>query len=654
MELVLVLALAASPSFSNLMPTGTAPPVRRSCNAALIPNGTNDTQISYGGFNSGGTLSDLIHYSTSANTWTTAASTIAARERHSMGFDPVHNVVVIFDGVSGISVQDSVFLLDPMTYAESTPGLPAMRPSARCDALMEWVPPMNKFVVFGGRTSVLSSTHVNDTWTLDVSDGGATWAPVGITGPPTARGATCHAWDPVHGQILMFGGEGAADLGDTWSFTPDAGWNPLTVSGNVPAARNFSACAWEPNAKQLVLYGGQIGGTASGGLYTFDPATNVWSSFSPGTNPGVLSDAAAAFSPALGGVIFFAGRSATTTYTNGTWLLKLDQPPVADAGADFSVGEATMSSLSGSGTDPDMDALTYSWIEAGGLITLSSTTVPAPTFTTPRVTANTPVMFTLTVSDGTLTASSSVTVTILNTIDEPPVADAGPDQTVSGGALVQLSGSGTDPNGDAIAAYAWNLAGPNMVNLSSAFVAAPTFVAPTYPIDTTLMFSLTVSDGMLQSLPASMNVVVRATDAGTADAGVDAGMNGGTDGGMTGKDGGMNGGTDAGSDAGSVDMDGGADGGSVTGTDAGEDAGTDAGQLDGGGGLDAGLDAGSAGDGGPEDAGDGGESAGDGGEDAGDGGWVTQKFRAGCGCSSSPLPGVGLLLALLLRRRRRK
>jgi hypothetical protein len=629
MEMVLVLALAASPSFSNLNPSGP-PPVRRSCNAALTPFANTDVQISYGGFNSGGTQSDLINYNTLANSWATAASTIPARERHSMGFDPVHNVVALVSGVSGVTVQDSVFLITPVSYAESTPTLPAMRPSARCDALMEWVPPLNRFVYFGGRTSVLSSTHVNDTWTLDVGDGGVTWAPFGSANVPPARGASCHAWDPVHGQILMFGGEGAADLGDMWSFTPDAGWNPLTVTGSVPSARNFAACAWEPNAKQLVLYGGQIGGTASAGLYTFDPATNVWSAW-PAQNPGVLSDAAAAFSPQLGGIILFAGRNGTTTYTNLTWLLKLDQAPVADAGADFSVGEAVMTSLSGSGTDPDMDALTYSWMLAGGptSITLSSNTVPAPTFTTPRVTANTPVTFALTVSDGTLSSSSMVTVTILNTIDEPPVADAGPDETVMGGTLVQLNGSGTDPNGDAIASYGWSqLAGPS-VTLSSTAIATPTFTAPFLAGNQTVTLALVVNDGTLPSAVAPVNIFVLATDAGTPDAGApDAGVDAGS-------------GMDAG-----AETDAGADGGA----EPGPDAGADAGQTDGGGFPDAGMDAGSASDGG-QDAGHEAGDAGDGGTDVGDGGWVTQRLTAGCGCSSSPLSGIGLLLLALRRRR---
>ena len=59
-----------------------------------------------------------------------------------------------------------------------------------------------------------------------------------------------------------------------------------------------------------------------------------------------------------------------------------------------------------------------------------------------------------------------------------PLADAGPDQVVSAGALVTLDGAGSfDPNGVPIT-FAWTqIAGP-VVTLNSTTVAQPTFSAP--------------------------------------------------------------------------------------------------------------------------------------------------------------------------------
>ena len=84
--------------------------------------------------------------------------------------------------------------------------------------------------------------------------------------------------------------------------------------------------------------------------------------------------------------------------------------------------------------------------------------------------------------------------------NRPPVANAGPDQTVTGGATVSLNGTGsTDPNHDLLA-YSWaQLSGP-VVTLSNATSATPTFTAPAAAPQTQVMrFRLIVSDGQVSS-----------------------------------------------------------------------------------------------------------------------------------------------------------
>jgi hypothetical protein len=76
--------------------------------------------------------------------------------------------------------------------------------------------------------------------------------------------------------------------------------------------------------------------------------------------------------------------------------------------------------------------------------------------------------------------------------DHAPTADAGGDQTVSGGLGVTLNGSASaDPDGDTLS-YTWTQTAGTAVQLSDPHAVQPTFTAPNAAV--TLSFKLTVSD----------------------------------------------------------------------------------------------------------------------------------------------------------------
>ncbi len=85
--------------------------------------------------------------------------------------------------------------------------------------------------------------------------------------------------------------------------------------------------------------------------------------------------------------------------------------PTADAGADLTGFEGASVTLQGSGLDADGDALTYTWTQVSGpTVTLNDPHAATPTFTVPAGGAGAAVVFQLTVSDGTHTATDSVSV----------------------------------------------------------------------------------------------------------------------------------------------------------------------------------------------------------------------------------------------------
>jgi hypothetical protein len=132
-----------------------------------------------------------------------------------------------------------------------------------------------------------------------------------------------------------------------------------------------------------------------------------------------------------------------------------------------------------------------------------------PSFTAPTVA--TTLTFSLTVKDSTGAVSSPAIVVITvsgNNGNQPPIANAGPSQTVSQGSIVTLVGTGSfSPNGGTIVSYSWTQTSGTPVSLNGANTATPTFTAPTGT--TSLTFSLTVTDSTgAVSSPSTVTVTV--------------------------------------------------------------------------------------------------------------------------------------------------
>jgi hypothetical protein len=190
--------------------------------------------------------------------------------------------------------------------------------------------------------------------------------------------------------------------------------------------------------------------------------------------------------------------------------------PRANAGPDRSAAPGGTITLDGTASrDPNNTALTYSWRivtqPSGSNPVLTSAITATPTFR-----ADVPGVYTvaLTVSDGSLTSAVDQAIITVATGNLPPVANAGPDQTVTTGQLVTLNGTGsTDPNGDPLT-YSWCLRGRpqgSTATLNGANTARPTF---TPDVAGSYVLCLTVNDG--QSGSASDSVVVEARPAGFA------------------------------------------------------------------------------------------------------------------------------------------
>ena len=111
----------------------------------------------------------------------------------------------------------------------------------------------------------------------------------------------------------------------------------------------------------------------------------------------------------------------------------------------------------------------------------------------------------------------------LATINHPPVANAGMNQTVNENTTVYLNGVASDPDPESTLAYSWlQVEGPE-VELINGNTTSPSFVSPKIPKDTALGFSLTARDDEgTPSAPAVVTIDVKdANHPPLADAGPD-------------------------------------------------------------------------------------------------------------------------------------
>lgn len=116
---------------------------------------------------------------------------------------------------------------------------------------------------------------------------------------------------------------------------------------------------------------------------------------------------------------------------------------------------------------------------------------------------------TITVTNRDKQASLDVTVDVNEEPNEPPVADAGPNQTVRAGTKVKLSGlKSRDAEGEALY-YSWSQVRGSKIALLDVNNAEASFLAPTVSEKRTYRFKLRVTDKKgADSVPAFVDVVI--------------------------------------------------------------------------------------------------------------------------------------------------
>ena len=164
------------------------------------------------------------------------------------------------------------------------------------------------------------------------------------------------------------------------------------------------------------------------------------------------------------------------------------------------VVENKIVTLIGEGYDPDIEDLSYDWVQLDGEpMQLSSYTIPTPQFMAPEV-ANGMIKvltFQVTVTDPFNAQSSDIVEIIVNPVNHIPIVDAGRDKIIFPSInAITLVGSAVDADDDPLT-YSWVQTDGPEINLANTDLRYLTITSPLIDFSNfnPMTFKLTVDDG---------------------------------------------------------------------------------------------------------------------------------------------------------------
>lgn len=193
------------------------------------------------------------------------------------------------------------------------------------------------------RSTLLGGAGLAAAYTLGCGDGndndGTPSKPTATlpvpTAPPLALGWTAraasgtlpeprrdHSLSSDGAGLYLFGGRGDGTFADFWQYDPTAeAWTELAPTG--PSPRFGHNAAWHKLSNRLIVFGGQSGdGTFVNDLWTYDPATDLWTQLDSGSGPSPRYGAASALT--VDGQLIVTHGFTDQGRFNDTWRYDFD------------------------------------------------------------------------------------------------------------------------------------------------------------------------------------------------------------------------------------------------------------------------------------------------------------------------------------------
>ena len=439
--------LGGAPAWTLLL-TGPGPDARERAAAAFDP-ATNRFILHGGCVNDCTTRLPDTWVLTGANglggtpAWTQLPNAPIERESAVAGYDAAENRLVVFGGaeLNDVWVLKDANGIGSPAWEELSPG--GDLPAPRSGSAGAYDATGNRLIVFGGRLA--DDVVASDVWVLADANGlgSPEWSELSPSGtPPAGRWGHAAIYDEVARRLVVFGGSGSGFDDDanfvandlwllTFSDTPE--WIALAPENGPPASRLLASSAYSPSRDRMVV---ALGANNRAPAF-YDDLSTLESAI--GSLPLVSQDQSGSTFPAatpdVSDTYFWrvvarddhgaAEGSAVSTFQPNA------PPSAVNAGGDQTIALSESASLSGSAVDDGLPsgALTFAWssISGAGTVTFADDTAAS---TTATFSAPGDYVLRLTASDGELTTSDDVTITVLPD-NLAPLVDAGVDQSIT-------------------------------------------------------------------------------------------------------------------------------------------------------------------------------------------------------------------------------
>ena len=218
---------------------------------------------------------------------------------------------------------NDTWIWDGVTWTQQFPSVSPPPRSLTSDEMV-YDPVTGTVLLFGGMGTTINyngGIPFDDTWEWNGRT--RTWTQLFPATSPPARVQVPLAYDPVTGNVVLFGGDHGGDcfrtfFDDTWT------WNGITWTQQFPASspsgRTAHLMTYDPSLFQVVMFGGTAGPpSALGDTWAWNGTT--WTQLSLPTSPSGRWNYGLAYDPLIDGLLLFGGELGGDPLTNQTWFL---------------------------------------------------------------------------------------------------------------------------------------------------------------------------------------------------------------------------------------------------------------------------------------------------------------------------------------------